>query len=55
MAVPDGTYVCAAISSAYDTGYYKNDADAEAAVKAGKVQLGSADPYREVTCFEVKA
>lgn len=49
-----GTYVCAAISTAQDTGYYKDEADADKAAEEGRVKLGSADPYREITCFEVQ-
>lgn len=50
-----GTYVCAAISSAYDTGGYLNAAEADAAVQSGQAQLGSADPARTITCIAINA
>lgn len=48
-----GTYVCAAISDVYDYQGFDNQADAEKAVTSGEYQLGSADPYRSITCTEV--
>lgn len=49
-----GTYVCAARSDAADV-YGANNTDELAdAVKSGKVKLGSADPFRQITCIAIK-
>jgi hypothetical protein len=48
-----GTYICAAVSDATDTEYYKDRADADAATRAGKVQLGKNDPQRAIACVGV--
>jgi hypothetical protein len=53
MWLKAGSWVCAAISQATDINYYKDAGAAAAAVESGQVKLGSADPYREVTCVPV--
>lgn len=49
-----GTNVCAAISTAAGLGYFRTSAEAANAVLDGKIKLGESNPYRQITCFEIK-
>ena len=53
--LPDGSAVCAALSSAYHSKGFMHIEDANRAARNGEVPMGEDDPARELACIEIKA